>query len=42
MPQYVEVPATWLNQPEALSTWVEKSLRYVKSLPQKKKRKKKS
>ena len=41
MGQYVEVPPEWLETPDELTGWVEKSLRHVASLPQKKKKPKK-
>ena len=41
MGQYVEVPAQWLDKPDELTVWVEKSLKHVASLPKKKKKPKK-
>jgi TfoX/Sxy family transcriptional regulator of competence genes len=41
MPGYIEIPASMLNDTDKLSPWVEKSLNYVASLPEKKKKTKK-
>ena len=41
MPSYIDIPASMLNDVDKLSPWVEKSLSYVASLPEKKKKSKK-
>jgi TfoX/Sxy family transcriptional regulator of competence genes len=38
MGQYVEIPSAWLENPDELTGWVEKSLKHVASLPKKKKK----
>jgi TfoX/Sxy family transcriptional regulator of competence genes len=38
MGQYVEVPPSWLENPDELSVWVGKSLKHVANLPKKKKK----
>jgi TfoX/Sxy family transcriptional regulator of competence genes len=35
MPGYVRMPDTWRATPERATEWIEKSLRYVESLPPK-------
>src|SRR5258706_14893322 len=39
-PQYIEVPPAFLNDPARLDPWVVRSLDYVKSLPEKKRKRK--
>jgi TfoX/Sxy family transcriptional regulator of competence genes len=39
-PQYIEVPPAFLHDPARLDPWVVRSLEYVKSLPEKKRKRK--
>lgn len=39
-PQYVEVPLAFLDEPSLLDPWVIRSLEYVQSLPEKKRKRK--
>jgi TfoX/Sxy family transcriptional regulator of competence genes len=36
--QYINIPLAWLDDPVELAVWVSKSLSYVRSLPQRKRR----
>jgi TfoX/Sxy family transcriptional regulator of competence genes len=39
-PQYIEVPPTFLDDPALLDPWLIRSLEYIKSLPDKKRKRK--